>query len=345
MASQYDIADFYRQLALLTKSELPLPETLQNLADAASSRSFKEELRKLGEETAKGRPLSDAMKDRPNIFPPFFSRMIDLGERNGTLPAVLSELAAVARINYQLSALVKDILFYPVVTVLFAFLVLILMSYYVIPQFSIIFTELLEGAYLPYLTRFVLGTANLIHDYIAVIAALYVICAVCLSWIFIGGGKMNKLLLRLTRLLPLSEMVFYNFAMAHVCTLWSVMMKQRTPDSEALRCAADMAELPELSIALRNVSDACSKGTPLAEAIESEPDISRLLYLSIANNPEGTLPQELEKLAELFRERGYHGFKRVGAAWELITVAGMAMVVGGVILFLFIPLIARIFNS
>lgn len=345
MASQYEVAEFYRQLALLTKSSMPLPETLRNLAEASSSRRFKEELRKLADETAKGRSLSDAMAERPELFPPFFAKMVKLGEGSGALPAVLSELACLARVNFQLATLARDILFYPVVTVLFALLVLIGMSHFVVPQFGIIYEELLEGAALPGLTQLVLRISNLIHGNIAVFSILYAATVVAALWLLSGSSSSNWALLRVSRFLPLSEMVFYNFSMARICSLWSVMMKRGVPDSEALGCIASLSEQPELEFALARAAGACAKGKPLAEAIEAEPDISRLLFLCVANNPEASLPEEMERLSALFKERGYHGFKRVGAVWDILTISGMAIVVGGVALFLFIPLISKILSS
>jgi len=345
MASHYEIADFYRQLALLTKSELPLPETLRNLADASSSKDFKAALEKLGEETGKGRSLSESMKEMPGHFPPFFSRLVAVGERNGTLPKVLAELAAIARVNYQLSSLAKDILFYPLITVTFSIAVLISILSCVVPPFKKIFDELLEGAALPAITNLVLWLSDFACSYLGPICLIYLAAFGFVVWIFVGGGAANTLVLRVTRLLPLSEMIFYNFAMARACSLWGVMMRQKVPDAEALRVVSETTEIPALAKAFGKAADACAKGVHIAKAIEEEHEISRLLHLALSNASEETLPEELGKLAELFRERGYHGFRRTAIAWEILSIIGMAFVVGGIIIILFTPFVFSILNG
>jgi len=341
MASNNEIIDFYKQLALLTKSELPLPETLRQLAETADSKEMKLELKRLGDETAKGRKLSDVMKENPKLFTPFFASMVGAGERNGTLPAVLAELAAIARANGLLTMLVKDILLYPIITISLAFLGLILLCYFIIPEFATIFRELLGDTPLPVITTFVLGVSAIIHDYITVFVVLYLILIAGVLWLFSGGRMANAVMLYFIRLMPMSEMIFYNMAMARVCTLWSAMMKQRTPDPDALRAIASLVELPALSKALSEAADACANGTPVSKALSEQLCVSRLLCLSVSSNPEAVLPEELGKLSTLFLERSHYGFRRTGLAWELISICGMAFVVGGVALFLFIPLITK----
>ncbi len=72
--NSYEITDFLKQLALLAKSELPLPEALTQLARESRGRKLKELIQCLSDSAHKGKTLSQAMSEHPDTFPSFFSR-------------------------------------------------------------------------------------------------------------------------------------------------------------------------------------------------------------------------------------------------------------------------------
>jgi len=76
-----DIADFYRQISLLLKSGLPLPDSIYQLGKNFDKADFKEVLFSLSDETKKGESLSGAMKEHSAYFTDFHIRMIETGEK------------------------------------------------------------------------------------------------------------------------------------------------------------------------------------------------------------------------------------------------------------------------
>ena len=52
-----DIADFYQQLALLTRSNLPLPDSIRQLAGSFNKSEFRDMLEHVSRDTASGIPL------------------------------------------------------------------------------------------------------------------------------------------------------------------------------------------------------------------------------------------------------------------------------------------------
>ena len=115
--NSYEITDFLKQLALLTKSELPLPATLAQLAQESRGKKLKELIQKLSDSADKGKTLSQAISEHPESFPAFYVRMIALAEKEGTLSKVLSELARISRFQYMLVNMVRDVMLYPLITI------------------------------------------------------------------------------------------------------------------------------------------------------------------------------------------------------------------------------------
>jgi len=337
--NNYEIADFMKQLALLTKSELPLPEALVQLAGENKGGKLKALIQELSNSADKGKTLSQAMGEHPDTFPPFYIRMIALGEQEGTLSDVLYELAHISRYQYLLVNMVRDVMLYPLITIGAAFLVLLFLCYFVIPAFGQIFNDLLEGEPLPALTVMVLAVSNFVRAYFYGIGVLYVILAGAVIWLFCNKRVGNKILLKLSRHIPFAEVIFYNFGMARLCSLWAVMMCRKVPSEEAFPIIAEVMDFPPLSNALDNVVRKCRNGEDVKQSLQAESNISRLLLIMLANTEENSLPDELDKLALLFRERASYGYRRVGMAWEAVSLGVMALIVGSVILFMFTPFI------
>ena len=91
----YEIADFFRQLELLTRAGLPLPDSLYRLAAEYRHGGIRNICADLANATAQGKTLSSAMKEHAEAFSPFFIRLVEVGERDGALPEVMGEIATV----------------------------------------------------------------------------------------------------------------------------------------------------------------------------------------------------------------------------------------------------------
>ena len=335
--SSYEVTDFLKQLALLTKSELPLPSALAQLADESRGKKLKMLIRELSDSAAKGKTLAQAMSEHPGTFPKFYIRLISLGEKEGSLNSVLSELARISRFQYMLVNMIRDVMLYPLITTGIAFFLMILLSCAVIPGFESIYNDLLWGEPLPGATQLVLSVSNFVKSYVYEIGCLYILLVLFSVWLFLNTGLSNKILLKLSRYMPFSEMIFYNLGMARFCSLWAVMTQRKIPVNDSFPVIAEVMDFPELAFALQNTAAKCQKGADVRECLREESNISRLLIMMLENSKEEKLPEELDKLAELFRERGAYGYRRVGMMWELITLTIMVLIAALVILFLFTP--------
>jgi len=339
-----EISDFFRQLSLLTNSGLPLPETLRQLAASTDRTKIKTMIEECGEAAGKGVTLSDALRKYSDDIPSFYVRMIAIGEREGTLPDVLAELAKITRMHHQLTVMIKDIMIYPFITISVGFLIFLVLSYAVIPEFHKIFIELLEGAPMPSLTELTITISSFIREYIYVFVALYLAYLAVMIKFLIDRRFAGRLLFYLIRRFPFADVIFYNYAMSRLCSMWATLMRRRVPTEEAFPAIAEVMDFPPLEAALIRVADSCRRGAGFIDAMDKEPDISRLLVMSVKNTPEQKLPEQLDQLTTLFQERGSYGFRRAGMAWELISIGGMIMVVGGIIFMLFLPFFSQMFR-
>jgi type IV pilus assembly protein PilC len=79
-------------LALLVQAAVPAPAALRLVGRATGSRWLRKTLDRLAEAAEKGRPLSVAGREDPDV-PARFNYALDVGERRGDLAAAMSDLA------------------------------------------------------------------------------------------------------------------------------------------------------------------------------------------------------------------------------------------------------------
>jgi len=336
-----DVADFQRQLSLLLKSNIPLPESLAELAEHLGGGVLSDVAKEISKEVGDGGKLSDAMKRHPSVFTRFHIRMVEAGEKSGTLPETLAQVAANSMANARLSRMARDIVAYPVFAMWFTFLVAYLLLFFFVPQFSAIFEEMLEGEPLPWLTEKVMEVSYFVtvsNPFIIVFLALY---AVFFLWLLSGSNRANRFFIGIIKRLPGSGRVYRDLDMARLVATWSTLMGRSIPANDALAVTAELMDDRKVSNALKRVSKECAKGEPLAFLLEKEKKvISPMVPLTVRHVPESALPDELGNLAVLFRERASSASSKMGMTWEIFLLLFLWVLVGITVLSMFLPLIS-----
>ena len=334
-----DLTEFYRQLHLLTQSNLPLPESLRQLADNARRPAFRRVLADLAEQTAGGRPLAAAMAAHPHQFDPSFVRMIAAAESAGTLPETLAEIAGLAAAHSLIVEKARSIAIMPVFVILFSILIYLGLLGVVVPDFMNFYDEVFYSSRLPVMTLATFRASTFVAHWLNEIFAGYVLLLAYCIWLFSGMAAAQQQLLALIRRVPLARSIFRQLQTAQACSLWSVLMKLKMPLPEALATVAELVDDPPLAAVARRLSDHTRQGNSLADAMDQEPGIPGILRLTVHHTPEAELPKELDILADLFRDNANAATSRAAAGWEVMLIVVTSILAGGVIVALFSPLV------
>lgn len=94
MAIKVNLVNIARVLGLLLKSGVQIIEAVNITATALENRYYRFELRTAGETLRRGDFFSVHLAKNPNLFPPIFSNMIQVGENTGNLSDNLAYLAS-----------------------------------------------------------------------------------------------------------------------------------------------------------------------------------------------------------------------------------------------------------
>ncbi len=86
------IIAFLQSLIFLIKGGLPLSESLEIVANSITNPYYKNAISYLAEETRRGKPVSEAIKIFPDLFPPFVVQSFATGEKTGELSNTLGTI-------------------------------------------------------------------------------------------------------------------------------------------------------------------------------------------------------------------------------------------------------------
>lgn len=333
------IAEFFDQLALLTRARMPLPDSLRELAGSFPHQDFQATLQELSARTEGGESLHQALGAFPEAFTPFQRKLIEIGEDSNTLPEILTNVASFARFNQIMILTLRDILAYPLVTFHLALLIFGFLSMVVLPAFHEIFADMLGGARLPVLTQLVLDAGSLVYNNRILFVVLYGLFILLSIWIFLPGLAPHRTLSRILQFMPGSWRITESADAARACRMLGTFLQNRMPLHDALAFAAELVESTALRRAFREAAAAIEQGTSATDALTPHQAVHPLILLTLDHAPEAELGAEFLHLGDVFEHRVTLSARSVSTAWALIAVFASALLVGAVGLALFLPLV------
>jgi general secretion pathway protein F len=151
------------ELAVLLGAGLTLDRALAVCTDNIVRPAEKAAFAALHQRVKEGAPLSRAMAEARDLFPPMAAAMAEAGEADGRLDAALAKLAQTMERAEALRRTVAAALVYPAILTIIAVAVILTMLLWVIPQFEGLFSD--AGAKLPPMTRLIMAISHAVRRY------------------------------------------------------------------------------------------------------------------------------------------------------------------------------------
>jgi type IV pilus assembly protein PilC len=157
-----DFLLFNQQLAALIHAGLPVLQSIQMLRQRSPNPKLRMILGDVEARIKSGSALSAALAAQGETFPKIYTASILAGERSGSLDDVLRRYVEYTKSIAQLRRKIRGALTYPIILLCAAFILILVLTTYVIPQFSSLYENM--GAELPAITTFVVGLSSAVRD-------------------------------------------------------------------------------------------------------------------------------------------------------------------------------------
>ena len=345
------LTTFTRQLSTLQDAGLPLLRSLQILESQLKPGTLKNVLVDLVDDVEGGSALSEAMAKHPKAFNTLYCKMVNAGEIGGVLDVILQRLSEFMEKAESLKRRIKGAMIYPSAVILVAILIVSGIMYFIIPKFTKIFADF--GVELPAPTIILINSSSwMAGNYptegaMPVPGIVFVILAIpatVILWKLIRKTKPGKAVtdVFLVHIPVLGDLVRKTTIARFTRTL-GTLIAAGVPILEAISITRDTSGNYVFEKALGKVHDSIREGEsfagPLREAKVCDPIVVNMIDVG---EETGDMDTMLLKIADNYDEEVDVAVGSLVSLIEPMLVLLLGGVIGGIVIAMFLPLVAMI---
>jgi type IV pilus assembly protein PilC len=214
----------------------------------------------------------------------------------------------------------------------------------VIPKFQEIFTDLLEGKSLPALTLFVLACSNMVKNQFPLVAG----CIVAL-WIAIkmlGKTVKGRYYIDMLKLnAPVFGQLIRKVGIARFTRTLGTLVASGVPILQALNIVRETSGNAVIAKAVSQIHDSVKEGERIVQPLEASGVFPAMVVSMVDVGEEtGALPDMLMKVADVYDDEVDNAVGAITSLLEPVMIVVLAVIVGGIVIAMFLPLINVIQN-
>ncbi len=334
-----DVVDFSRQMASLLKSGVPLRRALETIRMQTTSPGMKFALQAVVRDIERGSRFSDSLERHPVVFPPFYTRLIRVGEATGGLVNTFGRLGVTLERRKAIQDKVRGALTYPLVSLLVAAVAGVILVTTSLPALVDLLNEI--GGELPLTTRILQSAASFLQRYLPhLVGALAGILILIVLYFRTprGARVRDRTLLRM----PVVGGVVLRSNMHALTSTLKNLIDEGVPLMESLRLSADSVGNLVIRDALQDVTAQAEQGMSLGQAFSEQVIFPPLFTQGVVTGEvAGNLAETLGGLAEFYQQESE---RSIAAATELIQPA-IILLVAIVVGFVAVAVLSGIYST
>jgi general secretion pathway protein F len=331
------LAIWTRQLAGLVGSGLPLERALTALADETDDQRQRELVAHLRSEVNAGSPFARALGTAPREFDDVFRAVVAAGEQSGALGPVLERLADDLEERQALRAKLIGAMLYPAIVSCIAFVIVIFLVTYVVPQVASVFTASKRA--LPALTLAMIGISSFVRLWgwaVLLLAAAGLAALITLR----RGRAFRERSDAVMLTLPLVGRLARGYNAARFAATLAMLAGAGVPILKALQAAAETLGNRAMRSDALDALVQVREGAPLASALAGKKRFPGLLAMfARLGEQTGQLPVMLGRAAAQLSAEVQRRAMAVATILEPLLIVAMGAVVMLIVLAVLLPII------
>jgi type IV pilus assembly protein PilC len=328
---------FARNISLMSKSGMPILDSLHMVQRQTSSGGMRKILASVITDVENGQFLSTSLKKYERVFGSLFVNIIRIGEASGTLSENLGFLADELKKKQQLRSKIMSAMMYPVIILLTTIGLTSVLMFLVFPKIMPIFTSF--NIDLPLPTRILVATNKFfVNNWFWVILAGIVIVGIFVMLMKIKQFRfaMHTILIRL----PLVGAMIRSVHMAIMARTFALLLKSGVKIVEALSITSEV--LPNLVYkkVLSEAGEQVKAGAPLGKYLASFPHTFPIMFSQMVEVSEtaGTLDGTLLYLSEYYEAELDETTRNMVSLLEPLMMVSMGGIVGFITISILLPI-------
>ena len=328
---------FNQELATLLKAGMPVVQSLDILRQRVENPVLKSVLDDVHDRVRSGAALSEAFASHGDLFPGVYTASLLAGEKSGSLEEVLERYVAYARVIGTVRRKTLSALIYPAILLALSLVVVLIIVLRVVPEFGDFYQGL--GAELPFSTRVIVATSEALRQNLLAIVIL-VAGGAALGWAWLRQSGSRAVLDRVLLETPGVGGIARKFATSQLARTLSTLLRGGIPLVTALDVAARSIGNRYFSQQLATVSREVREGQSLSTTLSRRGIFPPVAVKMVeVGESTGALQQMLTSVADFFDEEIETALSRFMTLVEPLLLVIMGIVIAGLLLALYMPLI------
>lgn len=331
-----DKAFFTRQLATTIGVGLPISQALKVISDEVTNKALSEIVNHVLRDVEGGTQLSTAFARYPNLFSKADLALVAAGETSGDLDKILKRLATNIEKDSNISRKVVSALFYPLFVLIVVLVLMLLMTFYIMPQMEDIYKSL--NSELPFLTRSMIGFSNFLQKG-WFLMVLFTAAIVIAAKQFVKTKKGEFLFDNLKINIPVIGSFMRKYYAGKFSRTMAGLVAAGVSILDSLditaKAVGNVVYHDILISSISEVKNGVPLSTELKKAIEFPPIVSQML---LVGEQTGEIDTMLENLADYFDEEVDAFVKGIMGVIEPFMIVFMGGIVGVVLVAVMLPI-------
>lgn len=322
-----DLVMFCRQMYSLANAGVPIMRAVRGLANTITSKRLKSALMSVQESLERGRTLSSAMNDHPDIFNQLFISLIHVGENTGKLDASFEQLAGYLEREQETRKQIKTATRYPMFVMIAISAAMVIMNIMVIPIFADMFSKF--GTELPLMTRILLTTSDFfVYQWHYLIIGISSVIFGVYKYLQTEKGAYTWDKFKLN--LPIVGSIFQRSLLSRFSRSFAMMLSAGVPLNSALSLVAEAVNNRFMAERILEMRANIERGESLSRVAQSSQLFTPLVMQMISVGEEtGRIDDLLSEVAGYYEREVDYDLQNLTAKIEPILisiVAGMVLV-------------------
>jgi len=334
-ARRIPLVAFSQELVALLDAGLTIVESIDTLTEKEAVPTARRALEQIRSRLFEGRPLSAALEELPQSFPPLYIATVRASERTGSIREALLRFVAYQQ---QIDLLRKKLVsasIYPLVLCGAGLLVSLFLLGYVVPRFSTIYADL--GNQLPFASRMLMQWGQVMHDHGLAMLTGFVVAGVALARVASRPAVRAAVGRKLARL-PMVGRQMHIYQLARLYRTVGMLLRGGMPAVTSFEMSAGLLS-PGLRPALAQATQAVREGQSLANSMEhfalTTPVATRMLRVGERS---GNMGEMMERIAAFYDDELARMVDVLTRIIEPALMTLVGVVIGLIVVLMYFPI-------
>ena len=277
------------------------------------------------------------MDKRKDTFPRLLINMIKTAEMTGNLPETLDDMVNYYTESETTRKQMKSAMTYPIIVTVFAMIVVTFILIWVVPQFVDIYDDL--GSELPTITKIVISISDFLKNYL--IYLLLGIIVLCIIYIFLFRNikQFRKVFQEFFMHLPvIGNIIIYNEVTIFTKT-FANLINHNVFITDSIDVLSKITDNEVYKKLIYDTAKNLTKGDSISKAFKDHWAFPNIAYqMLITGEKTGRLGSMMERVSAYYEEQHRNIITQMKALIEPVLIVSLAVIVGGILLAVIIPM-------